>query len=126
MHVCVFVGGGGGYAFFLFSGSFHNTDLAKIRKSTMCSFQTSVLFFFSPSFVTLIGLHPMLSFLETGLERREARGDGTLGLYSSKEGLFFQTSSWSPVTLAKMFWRYGWDIKRIQDWVAEMMDYFSK
>ena len=68
----------------------------------------------------------MLSFSETGLERREARGDGTLGLYSSKEGLFFQTSSWSPVALAKMFWRYGWDIKRIQDWVAEMMDYFSK
>ena len=43
--MCMFVGGGGGYASFLFSGSFHNTDLAKIRKSTMCSFKTSVLFF---------------------------------------------------------------------------------
>ena len=44
--MCMFAGGGGGYASFLFSGSFHNTDLAKIRKSTMCSFKTSVLFFF--------------------------------------------------------------------------------
>ena len=50
--MCMFVGGGGGYASFLFSGSFHNTDLAKIRKSTMCSFKTSVLFF--SSFVTYV------------------------------------------------------------------------
>ncbi|KAK7098695.1 prenylcysteine oxidase 1-like [Littorina saxatilis] len=75
-------------------------------------------------------IHPknryMVNFTEQfGLHRKDPSKD-TLGLYNSKDGLFFKTSSWKAVTLAKLFWRYGWDVKRIQDWVAEMMGSFER
>ncbi|KAK7484778.1 hypothetical protein BaRGS_00023952 [Batillaria attramentaria] len=77
-------------------------------------------------------IHPknqyMVNFTQMfGLGRREnsKEGRGTLGLYAG-DGIYFQTSSWSAVTMAKLFWRYGWDLKRIQDWVADMLVSFSR
>ncbi|XP_076451086.1 prenylcysteine oxidase 1-like [Babylonia areolata] len=76
-------------------------------------------------------IHPrnqyMVNFTQSfGLSPKDQGEGGTLGLYNSQEGLYLQTSKWTPVTLAKMFWRYGWDMKRIQDWVADMFSSFNK
>lgn len=63
----------------------------------------------------------------TGLGMNEFGKDSkeTMALYG-QDGITFQTSCWSIVTIAKMLWRYGWDMKRMQDWVADMLTSFSK
>ncbi|KAL8611776.1 hypothetical protein ACOMHN_009458 [Nucella lapillus] len=76
-------------------------------------------------------IHPrnqyMVNFTRLfGLSKKDPEEGGTLGLYGSEEGLYFQTSRWSAVTLAKMVWRYGWDIKRVDDWVKDMLASFDR
>jgi hypothetical protein len=66
-----------------------------------------------------------LNCIFAGLEKHDV-SIGTLGLYNSNDGLFFQTSKWTAVTLAKLFWRYGWDLKKCDDDVVEMLKSFSR
>ncbi|XP_041366044.1 prenylcysteine oxidase-like isoform X2 [Gigantopelta aegis] len=62
----------------------------------------------------------MLNFTKMlGLERRDCF-DGKLGLYGS-DGVVFETSSWSAVTLAKLAWRYGWDMWKIRGWINDQV-----
>ncbi|XP_052229609.1 prenylcysteine oxidase 1-like [Dreissena polymorpha] len=68
-------------------------------------------------------IHPanlyMLNFTEMlGLKRDTNPEAGRLGLYDGNE-IVFSTSAYSPITLAKLFWRYGMDIYNIRSWVQE-------
>ena len=42
-------------------------------------------------------------------------GANTFGLYSMLNGLYFYSSPWSIVSAAKLFWRFGWDVKRLKN-----------
>lgn len=75
-------------------------------------------------------IHPrnayMVNFTQQfGLEKNVLEM-GTLGLYNNEDGLFFQTSRWTPVTVAKMLWRHGWDVKLVQDFVVQLMVSFDR
>ena len=51
--------------------------------------------------------------------RIDHRDSGVLGLYA-EEGMRFQTSQWTAVTLAKLMWRYGLDIYNAKHWVSNV------
>lgn len=53
-----------------------------------------------------------------GLKQDTEAESGKLGLYDGNE-IVFSTSSYSWVTLAKLFWRYGMDIYNVRNWVKD-------
>ncbi|WAR01820.1 PCYOX-like protein [Mya arenaria] len=68
-------------------------------------------------------IHPanlyMLNFTDIlGLECDAHPEPGRLGIWNGEE-VMFSTSDYLPVTLAKMFWRYGMDAYNIKNWVQE-------
>ncbi|KAK7098692.1 prenylcysteine oxidase 1-like isoform X2 [Littorina saxatilis] len=75
-------------------------------------------------------IHPRNRYLgsfaeEFGLGRKELNRR-TLGLFNNEEGLYFKTSPWKFISRAKVFARYGRDIKRVQKLVAETMVPFDR
>ncbi|XP_037073886.1 prenylcysteine oxidase-like [Pollicipes pollicipes] len=58
-----------------------------------------------------------------GLQRRPD-SDDTFGLCDGQQ-LLFVSSSWSFVTMAKLFWRYGYDVIKLQRLVSAMLLKFS-
>lgn len=58
------------------------------------------------------------NILHIGLKQNNKAESGRLALYDGNE-IVFQTSDYWPVTLAKMFWRYGMDIYNVQNWVRD-------
>ncbi|KAK3102245.1 hypothetical protein FSP39_009872 [Pinctada imbricata] len=59
-----------------------------------------------------------------GLEQLK-HDDGILGIFDGDE-MRITTSSYSAVTLAKLFWRYGLDIYNIRSWVKDVTEKFSR
>ncbi|CAH1785351.1 unnamed protein product, partial [Owenia fusiformis] len=58
-----------------------------------------------------------------GLKPR-AKAHGILGIYNGEE-MDFTGSSFSLVTMAKMFWRYGYDLIRLDTWNTHLLEKFS-
>ncbi|BFZ16219.1 hypothetical protein BsWGS_19258 [Bradybaena similaris] len=48
-------------------------------------------------------------------------GDMFFGLYD-ESGIFFQTSKWEVISLAKLFWRYGLDPYYLQHWTKNLVE----
>ncbi|XP_037073888.1 prenylcysteine oxidase-like [Pollicipes pollicipes] len=62
----------------------------------------------------------MMDFIDKfGLQRRPD-SDDTFGLCDGQQ-LLFVSSSWSFVTMAKLFWRYGYDVIKLQRLVSAML-----
>ncbi|CAL4249217.1 unnamed protein product, partial [Meganyctiphanes norvegica] len=74
-------------------------------------------------------IHPknmyMVNFVkQLGLKKL---GDcsGSLGIYDGNEYVF-RDSSWSIVSLARLFYRYGWDVYRLNELTKNMLDNFAR
>ena len=52
------------------------------------------------------------------MKRNTHSESGGLGLYDGND-IVFSTSSYSVVTIAKLFWRYGMDIYNVRNWVKD-------
>lgn len=66
-------------------------------------------------------IHPgnmyMVNFTNLlGLERDDKAEAGRLGIFDGND-IVFSTSDYTPVTIAKLFWRYGMDAYNIKTWV---------
>ncbi|XP_046364893.2 prenylcysteine oxidase-like isoform X1 [Haliotis rufescens] len=69
-------------------------------------------------------LHPLNEYMVNftnmfGLERIDA-SEGRIGFFGS-DGMKVETSTWTAVTMAKLLWRYGYDIVKIQNWVQDSL-----
>nr|XP_045595550.1 prenylcysteine oxidase 1-like [Procambarus clarkii]XP_045595551.1 prenylcysteine oxidase 1-like [Procambarus clarkii]XP_045595552.1 prenylcysteine oxidase 1-like [Procambarus clarkii]XP_045595553.1 prenylcysteine oxidase 1-like [Procambarus clarkii] len=74
-------------------------------------------------------IHPknqyMLNFVpKLGLEPRHTC-KGKLGIFNG-ETYVFRDSAWDIISLGKLFWRYGWDMYRLNRLTAEMLGDFTK
>ena len=49
----------------------------------------------------------------------------TFGLWDGRQ-LLFASSAWSAVTTVKLFWRYGYDVIRLQRLLAATLAKFDK
>ena len=61
----------------------------------------------------LVGLHPRASM------------NSRLGLYNG-EKIVLTTSDYNLVSAARFFWRYGRDIFKLQTYIDDLLDNFSK
>ena len=70
-------------------------------------------------------MNGLLLFINvTGLERRMP-SDGHLGLYNGEE-MIFEGSRWFAVTLAKLMWRYGWNVVRLNSFLQILSTKFDR
>lgn len=74
-------------------------------------------------------IHPkneyMVKFVsQFGLAKKKGCA-GNLGLFNGEEYVF-KDSSWSIVTLARLFWRYGYDIYRLNELTESMLGKFAR
>lgn len=70
-------------------------------------------------------IHPsnlyMVNFTDLlGLGRNLKPEPGRLAIFDGEE-VNFETSDYSPITVAKLFWRYGMDAYNIKNWVREKL-----
>ena len=65
-----------------------------------------------------------LACVPAGLRRRVSSGD-TFGLWDGRR-LVFASSAWSAVTAVKLFWRYGYDVIRLQRLLAATLAKFDR
>ena len=63
-----------------------------------------------------------MSFL--GLSRRKECG-GQMGIFNGEEYVFTD-SKYDIVTIAKLFWRYGWDVYRLNKLTDNMLSNFAR
>ncbi|KAL5007831.1 hypothetical protein ScPMuIL_016637 [Solemya velum] len=68
-------------------------------------------------------IHPrnmyMVNFTKLfGLEPLGGAESGKLGIFDGKD-MVFSTSDWGVVTMAKMVWRYGWDVFSIRSYIND-------
>jgi prenylcysteine oxidase/farnesylcysteine lyase len=67
----------------------------------------------------------MLNFIIiSGLKKRQSR-NSRFGLYNGQEFIFTE-SDWKIITLAKLAWRYGYDIITLQNYIGDMLNKFER
>ncbi|CAL1532123.1 unnamed protein product [Lymnaea stagnalis] len=62
----------------------------------------------------------MVKFAEKFNKSALTHSDSFLGLYDNK-GIVFETSKWAPIALAKLIWRYGFDLYTIREWTKNLV-----
>lgn len=62
----------------------------------------------------------MVNFAERFNKSVLPRSGSFLGLYD-KEGIIFKTSNWAPIALAKLIWRYGFDLYTVREWTKNLV-----
>jgi hypothetical protein len=63
-------------------------------------------------------------YLFSGLKKRKSRYS-KVGLYNERE-FVFTDSDWEVVTFARLFWRYGYGVVKLHNYVGDMLDKFEK
>jgi hypothetical protein len=64
----------------------------------------------------------LLSF--SGLKKRQP-GYSRFGLYNGHDFVFTE-SDWEIVTLAKLAWRYGYSVIKLQNYIGDMLKKFER
>ncbi|XP_055676353.1 LOW QUALITY PROTEIN: prenylcysteine oxidase 1 [Falco peregrinus] len=71
-----------------------------------------------------LNLHMKRFVSDLGLSAAPAQG-GLMGIYDG-EGMVFEESSWYPLTLLRLLWRYGLGPLRAHLWVEGILDSFMR
>lgn len=74
-------------------------------------------------------IHPrnkyMVSFVKTfGLKPRENAEGSLMGLWDGSK-FVFEESSWHPMTVLKMLWRYGYGVLKLNSYIDDMLAKFE-